>query len=295
MQTASIKLMTPISDIADTISFGLVGKIRKKTHSSDKNIVQTVTSNDACMKNYKRFDSLASLTKSKPQSSACEPSGKVAAMEQKVGSSTRPLLNMDFGLIGDLQRHNTITAAYNFNGSIINSDINDYQKNLQLRRSQSVQHLKQPIPHPNHSSKSSKFCCPIERKIFKKNLNDSSNSKSKKCDSSLNKNKNARKVTISNDTTDLESGEIVSTISSTINQSTLNSKNSSIYKHSVPVKTLPRYYNIDQMDTITNEMENSSLYSLNSGQPQFKLILDDHIVPGIPSVDESDFKDLINR
>lgn len=294
MQTASLNLMTPISDIADTISFGLVGKIRKKTHSSGNNIVQTVPKLNVPDKCLKSADSIASLPKSTTHLSTNDPREHCAFLKRGSNCSSTSLPHADFGLVGDLQRHNTITAAYNFSGSIMNSDIDDCEKHYQMARSNSLRHTTHTIPNPKRASSSSKFC-PRETKLFKKKSNDSPNLVRQKSDSSLNKKKTARKVTISNDTTDLESGELVSLHASTITQSTLNSKNSSLQRHSVPVKSLPKYSVVDHMDTIPNDNETSSLYSCNSTQPQFRLVLDDHIIPGVPSVNELKQKHFASR
>jgi hypothetical protein len=270
MQTATRQLMTPISDIADALSFGLVGKIRKKAHSPD-DIVQT---NIPLPKNH---SSLNCCHRSKSKSPS--PNDELAFILE-TGSSSSSTLTTDFGLVDNLQRHNTITAAYNFNSAIIDSDINSYQKSL-----------KRSLSLPNKPNASSNEILPSSFKfksnnsspsgrMFYKKSNDNTSTLDSDSTLVLRKKSSKKFVTISEEATNLVSGELISlTTSSTINQSTLDSTSSLNKSHTPTIKKLPKYPNLNYMD---DDAETSSVLSLNSEQ-QYRLVLDDHIIPGMPS------------
>lgn len=277
--------MAPISDIADTMSFGLVGKLRKITHvSAAENNVQKIDDTKAssiCNKFPKNANSVSNSNSSNTNYTS-KPSTKSPTLNNKC-------------LANKLEQENTITAAYNFNGAIINTCAEQQESENVVPRLNS---------HSNRSSRSNSSS-PLNSSV---NLNRSkslqnenflhrkssttssldSNHKQKRCYnlvSPLFKKKNTENH---HNNSNFTQKNYTDSIPSTTSSKTLISTNTipgqsfhnhqfHSYKNKANHMLLPsRHSVIDENDSI----DNSSVISENY---KFNVVIDHSIMPGIPT------------
>ena len=279
--------MTPITELADTLSFGLVGKIRKKAHVLEDD-VQLVHE------------------KWRSQDRARELHSCMARIpDEALGSA-------------DSDSKNTITAAYSFNDSVIRQSMIQRSGSPAassssatvcdsgLTRSMSLQ---QPsFPHrrlegdgPVEQRRESFPRCSIARSLdrdmqaFRRkagdtisslaNCNNGTSNGSSSFPSRGDRAGVAKKVSISNSATDLVNGtsfSIETGSSETLTPSKVPDPTAKseypVFGHSSNYYKGTRPASQDAEDT-----ETSSLSSFSTSN-EFRLVLDDHIIPGVSGI-----------
>lgn len=266
-------LMPPITEIADTLSFGLVGKIRRKTHIPENNVqiyhkMQKKGSSDIeiCSNSSSRTSSISNST-SLPSFSHIDYN-----------------IHNNLSLANKLENENTITAAYVFENPTINLPM-AVKSSENLKRAMTVPPTRSfscNIINNNHRNSYSighniATANPLEivKPIFKKHSSESDHILNNK-----NKRSNSPKVKIADNAIDIISGEAIikSGYSSKTLVSSLNNYNHSKKSiRSVQKNDFVSFY-VPQEDDF--DSENASI--LSHSDQQFKLVLDDHLIPGVP-------------
>ena len=305
--------MAPITDLAEALSFGLMSRIRRKTHILDDQVqVQSLAQgkgkdqSQACtLKRIVSSGSVSQLVHSHPLCSEREKSCLRLPKSNSMDGSKPSIpklsesLNEENDEVGSSQDETTITAAYNFNDSLLSSSDFQVPQSRPLARSNSMQGPPPSLRKSgSFSARSLSPIAPLQRgfslrrarlrrhdensqvtvsspRLVKNASSSTMGSSTSSMASTLvpsislpkpkhsqQHNGKNRRVTIATDVTDLISGEKIPTPSS----STLRAQ----HTLSVPI------------EEVGYETDGSSLCSLND-QHQYRLVLDDHLIPGATS------------
>ncbi|GMM44649.1 hypothetical protein DAPK24_012240 [Pichia kluyveri] len=308
--------MVPITDIVETVSFGLVSKLRKKTHIYDdhvqtikekdensidfncKHITKKMTkSSSVCNtisntidENFNRHNSVK-VKKSKSEEqfkpeiiTAAYTFNNSLPMIQSQSSSSFPSYDSNHQDVFTRSKSLNYTSNYSYKRPNAIFSIHDDDNNKFRESSKSLSPTRSSIPIPKHSSHSMKDC--FDRTF--KTLSSKNNTLN-------NDNINQSKRTNSSSTLTNSSLKSKKSTGSTINSSTISHRRVTIADNVTDMESgekLAVNNNADDTNTRKshsknlqynvyndgNETDNSSFYSF-SEQHQFKLVLDDHITP----------------
>lgn len=272
--------MIPITELADTLSFGLVGKIRKKTHVLEDDVQLMIHENKRSQDNLRLK----------------------AACKKNIPAATA--ISIPDGIRFLPENENTITAAYSFDDSVIarslpkpldDSSTASSSFDGRLTRSVSLQHP--PIFHRITSDdgaqrRQSMPRCPIASSLdrnmhaTKKKASDTISALANGGSQKMTKTSVPKKVSISDSVTDLVSGASRS-IETESSRTLVSTK---IPEPSAKSKVLRSNINGNYRKTAysscqdIDENDASSVSSLNG--TEFRLVIDDHIIPGMPDASQ---------
>lgn len=318
--------MLPITELADALSFGLIGKIRKKTHGLEDS-VQLINENWKLDTKNKRNDNISSnistgtsvpkrgipIINSVPLTNklTCPSKGNDTPgfVESSHDNTDDHLFTKNIST--SLQTQNTITAAYNFDNSLISANDTVHGKmkrsvSLQSsfdRRGSNSNRLNSLTSAGMSKIKSTSQCAimgqwdrnlpSLRKPSSRTNVNRSMSTSQAKTlpikTDLINDNRYSNYSSFNQNTFSDSKPNKKQRISSLSPTNTTNLKNSGTNTLNIP---LPRSKkeNIDSIDNGEHETDTSSTFSIN--EMEFKLVLDDHIIIGM--ADSNSLQPIVN-
>lgn len=273
--------MSTFSELTDTLSFGLVRMIRKKTHSINDH-VQTINDNSE-VTSWRHSKSFTSLTNCKLHSSTSQPS-RVASSSSFTTNSTTKSRNTSQEDVRGLNRNTTITAAYNFDSSLMSIENSDSSYNLKRTTSMPEKRL---TTKPQRSTslprtQSGKAYCPVP--VICKTISKVSLKKNNYDDNFKTKSESTINSTVSSDVSYSTNSILVSHPRIPAPRSKSNRKVTISDAPTNIVNGEPFYTQkliAPSMRRFSVESDAASLYSLDP-ELNFKLVYESTHIPGFP-------------